>query len=123
MRDFVERAVESAGRPSAAANSQRFLGLEGLIQLVEQDMDRSRSAVDKNADAFCFAGAVVAHGHMVPAGRFETLGRFHADRVVEPPLDEIDLQFAPFERQRIARSVIGYRSSATGSCRHRVRTA
>ncbi len=65
--DFVERAVESAGRPSAAPDSQRFLSLEGLIQLVEQHVDRPWSAVDVDADAFRLASPVVAHGHMVPA--------------------------------------------------------
>ena len=80
--------------PAAGADPQRLLGLERLIQLIEQHRDGRELAVDIDLHARRDPRAIIGDGDVRPRFSGDDRCRLDADRVVEPALDQVDVHLA-----------------------------
>src|SRR5438445_756292 len=99
-------AADEAGA-AAAADAEGLLGLEVLIQIVEIHLELCRLTVEVDFDAGGQARAVVGKSDLMPSVGRQGLGGFDADGVIEPALDEIDVNLAFLVNELIAIPAIG----------------
>ena len=94
----MEPILGTAARPDA----ERLACLKRLVQVIEQHSEPGRFAVDVELDPVGHARAVVGQQHVSPSAVRQALRAFHAQGVVQPTLDQVDVNPAPLERQGIA---------------------
>ena len=81
---------------------------------------RRELAVDVDLDARGQPRAVVGDGDVVHCSAGTSCCRLDADRVVQPALDEVDLDLASVEHDAVALALAARRPSARGWCPPRV---
>ena len=87
--------------PAEGADAEGFFGLERLIEIVEKHTQLRRFSVDVDPDAGRGPGAVVGRQDVVPlAGRDVALG-LDPERVVQPSLDQIELNFSLVQAEAV----------------------
>ena len=94
--------MEPAARSAAGADAERFVGLEVLIQRIEQNPKLLALPVDVNLYPVSEPGAVIGKQHVVPAVGCQSPLRFYPDRVIQPTYQQPEVNFPVLERQAIA---------------------
>ena len=90
----VDVPVKTPVNPAERADAEGFVRLERLIEVIEKDPQFRRFSVDVDLDAARDPGAVVGRQDVMPPASREGAFGLHPERVVQPSLDQIELNFS-----------------------------
>ena len=103
---IINLPLESILPAAARADSQRVPRLKILIHVVQMDRELLWFTIDVDFDPLGSTRSVVGHHHMLPAVERQPVNRLDSRSIIQPPQNQIGLNFPVLQIQPLARLLL-----------------